>query len=142
MKTFVTLACILMSLELAAQVFPVHVTTQLVPPYSPYLSDYTAPGAQHLMVHIRANDITLSGYECRLRLTIEGAGILLRTDPNFAPRPLILQGGGIPEVLSGSDLQEYLHPHTLLFSGISKRSDHGRVRLPEGKGGSQVTGNQ
>lgn len=115
-----------------AQVFPVQVNVQLTPPYSPYLSDYTAPGAQRFMVHIRPNDVTISNYACKLRITIEGVGITIRTKENFISQPIILEGGGIPQTLYGDDLHEYLHPDALDFSGFSRWEYQKSSRLPEG----------
>ena len=132
MKPTLLLFTVLISHALHAQVFPVHVSPQLVPPYSPWLSDYTAPGAQNFMVQIRANDITISDYPCRLRITIEGAGITIRTKPNAITQPLILEGGGIPQILYGDDLLEYFHPRALEFSGLSRSAYEKSARLPEG----------
>lgn len=131
MKVLTTLLLLLSSLSGLAQVFPIHVTPQIVPPYSPYLSDYTAPGAQNFMVHIRANDATLSGYACKLRLTIEGVGITIRTSSDYVAEPIMLDGG-IPQVLYGYDLHAYFHPDALDFSGITKSEYTKTARLPEG----------
>lgn len=132
MRPTLLLFAILFSSVSLAQVFPVQVTPQLIPPYSPYLTDYTAPGARHLMVQIRANDMSISNYACKLRITIEGVGIRITTKSNAIIRPLIVEGGGIPQVLYGDDLHEYFHPNALDFSGLS-RSEYGKsARLPEG----------
>ena len=121
-----------MCLTIQAQIFPIQVTPQLVPPYSPYLSDYTAPGAQALLIHIRTNDITLSGYAVKLRFTIEGVGITIRTNPHFNPSPIILEGGGVQQTFQGVDLYEYFDPYALDFSGYSRNEYQKRARLPEG----------
>lgn len=121
-----------MCLTIQAQIFPIQVTPQLVPPYSPYLSDYTAPGAQALLIHIRTNDITLSGYAVKLRFTIEGVGIKIRTNPHFNPSPIILEGGGVQQTFQGVDLYEYFDPYALDFSGYSRNEYQKRARLPEG----------
>ncbi|HEX8041101.1 MAG TPA: fibronectin type III domain-containing protein, partial [Chryseosolibacter sp.] len=132
MKKTLFLFLLLFETATRAQVFPVQVNTQLVPPYSPYLSDYTAGGAQNLMVQIRTNDITLANYPCRLRITIEGTGITLKTKPHFIPQPLTLQGGGVPEIFYGEDLAEYFSPEALDFSGFSRSEFEKSARLPEG----------
>ncbi len=122
----------LLDITARAQVFPVQVNTQLIPPYSPYLNDYAASGAQNLMVQIRTNDVTLTNYPCRLRITIEGVGITLKTKQNFIPRPLTLQGGGVTEIFYGEDLADYLTPRALDFSGFSRSEFEKSARLPEG----------
>ena len=54
MKTLFTIVSILLAANISGQVFPIQVVPQLVPPYSPYLSDYTGPGAQNLIVQTHA----------------------------------------------------------------------------------------
>jgi hypothetical protein len=119
-------------LPLAAQVFPVQVNTQLFPPYTPYLSDYTAPGSQRLMVQLRPNDVNLSDYTVKLRITLEGVGITIRTKPTMVAQPITLQGGGIPLILYGEDIQEYFDPANLDFSGFSRAEYQKAGKLPEG----------
>ena len=77
MKNTLYIFLLILSAAATAQVFPVQVTPQLIPPYSPFLSDYTAAGAQNLMAQIRTNDVTLTNYPCRLRITIDGVGITI-----------------------------------------------------------------
>ena len=132
MKHILVILTLVISVGASAQIFPIAVNPQLVPPYSPYITDYTSPGAQKFMVHIRANDITLANYACKLRMTIEGVGITIKTKPNFRPQPLILDGGGIPQILYGEDLLEYFHPNALDFSGFTRREYEKNARLPEG----------
>ena len=132
MKKSLTLSLLLLCLSAGAQVFPVQVTPQITPPYSPYLSDYTAPGSRHFLLQVRANDAALANYACKLRITIEGVGITLRTKPNLAIEPLILDGGGVPQLFYGDDLQAYFHPDALDFSGLSKTDYAKNARLPEG----------
>ena len=131
MKTLLTLTLVLFLTPSFAQVFPVQVSLQITPPYSPYLSDYTAPGSQSFAIHIYTNDITLADYRARLRLTIEGPGITLRTQAAFVPRPLHLQGG-VPQTFYGEDLQEYFHPDNLTVSGLPFNEYAKNGRLPDG----------
>jgi hypothetical protein len=116
----------------SAQVFPVQVNTHLNPPYTPYLNDYTAPGEQKLMVQIRLNDPTVTEYNIKLRIVIEGVGITIRTKPTMVPSPITIQGGGIPQFLYGEDLSEYFNPNNLDFAGISRREFEKTSKLPEG----------
>lgn len=114
-----------------AQIYPVQVNVQLTPPYSPYLSDYTQPGSRRLSVHVFANDHTLVDYPCRLRLTVEGSGITLRTRDDFAGPPLHITGGN-PHTWYGDDLAAYFNPDALDFNGISRPPSGAIPRLPEG----------
>jgi hypothetical protein len=131
-KKLLTLYLFIFHLSAGAQVFPVQVIPQIAPPYSPYLSDYTAPGSRNFMVQVRANDVALSDYKCKLRITIEGAGIVLRTKDHLVIEPLILDGGGVPQIFYGDELYEYFHPDALEFSGLSKSEYTKTGRLPEG----------
>lgn len=115
-----------------AQVYPVQATVQIQPPYSPYLTDYTSPGSQKLVLQLRANDIAISDHPIKLRLTIEGLGITIRTKQNFIPQQLILSGGGIPTILYGEDLLEYFNPNNLDFAGLSRTEFLKTGKLPEG----------
>jgi hypothetical protein len=117
---------------LKAQVFPVQINTQVLPPYSSYLTDYTTPGAQKFVVQLRVNDPTISEYRCKLRITIEGVGITIRTRPSFIPQPLVLEGGGIPQIFYGEDLSDYFNPNNLDFAGISRSEYSRNAKLPEG----------
>ncbi len=131
MKTLViTFLLAVLHIGLNAQVFPVQVTTQIAPPYSPYLSDYTV-GSQNFIVQVQMNDLSVTDYHCKLRLTIEGVGITLRTKASFVERPVILQGG-VPQILYGEDIREYFLPASLDFSGLSRSSYDNTARLPEG----------
>lgn len=132
MKNTLHLILLLMCMAANAQVFPVQVSPQLVPPHSPFLSDYTTPGAQNLIVQMRANDITLTNYPCKLRITVEGVGIKITTSPHFSPGVLTLEGGGQQQIFYGEDLAAYFHPHALEFSGLTRREYEKSARLPEG----------
>jgi hypothetical protein len=118
--------------QASAQVFPVQGSVTLTPPYSPYLTNLTAPGSQRLMLNLRVNDPSLNDYTCKLRITIDGVGITLRTRPSFVPQPITLPGGGIPQVLYGEDIADYFNPVNLDFAGISRRDFEKTNRLPEG----------
>jgi uncharacterized protein YoxC len=116
-----------------AQTYPVRVNTQILAPYSPYLTDYTAVGAQRFIVNFRLNDPTLTEYRGKLRITIEGVGITIRTKQSFIPQqPLVLTGGGVPLMLYGEDLEEYFNPNNLDFAGLSKNQYEKGAKLPEG----------
>jgi len=133
MKYFlIIIAFITCCLEVHAQIFPVQVNTQIIPPYSPYLADYTVPGAQKLMVNILLKDATLPEYQAKLRITIEGVGITIRTKATYVPQPLMLPGGGIPLLLYGEDIAEYFDPNNLDFAGITRSQYQKGAKLPEG----------
>jgi hypothetical protein len=71
------------------QVYPVHVTTQLLPPYSVYLADYAAPGCEQLRVVLLQRDLTRPAYQTFLRMSIEWNGReIIRSMPSYRPSPL------------------------------------------------------
>lgn len=133
MKYLLSIAVVvLLCIRAHAQLFPVQVNTQLVPPFTPYLSDFTAPGSQKLMVQFTIIDPAFSEYSCKLRLTIEGVNITIRTKPTYVPRPITIQGGGIPQLFYGEDLAEYFNPDALDFSGLTRSQYEKGAKLPEG----------
>ena len=123
---------ILLSLSLNAQVYPVQGNVVLNPPYSPYLADLTALGSQRFWLSLRLQDPTISTYNCKLRLTIEGVGITIRTKNTFLPPPITLEGGGIPQLFYGDDLAAYFNPANLDFAGLTRSQYERTQRLPEG----------
>lgn len=127
----ILLIILLQSVQVNAQVYPVQINTQLIPPYSLRLSDYVSPGTNRVGVNVFLSDITKPDYYIRLELLIEGDGITIRTSPNFNPGPMILQGG-VPEYLTSSDLTQWFEPQNLDFTGYSKSAYLSSGRLPEG----------
>jgi hypothetical protein len=116
---------------ITGQVFPVNVNTQIIPPYSLYLSDYTSPGLNKVFVNILLQDLNEVDYQARLRLKIEGVGIRISTDDTAFPEPLLLNGG-VPEMLDGISLAPYFDTRNLIFEGFSKSEYLRTKRLPEG----------
>jgi|GEM_PF-2491374 len=138
MKAFIriTLFCllsILMQQSAIAQQYPVTASTQIIPPYSVYLPDYAVPGSDKLRVILVQNDLTQPSYEVRLRMTVEMNGaVIMRTSQAFTPKPLVLSPG-IPTIISGADLYDYLNSNNIDFSGGFSRETYDRTKaLPEG----------
>jgi Fibronectin type III domain len=118
--------------DMQAQVYPVQVTTQLVPPYSVYLPDYATPGNDKLKLIVFQRDLTRPSYQIRLMLSIELNGqVILRTSPSFNPPPITLQPGQ-PTRIEGIDLQSYLETVHLDFVGLSRETYERTKSLPEG----------
>lgn len=116
-----------------AQVYPVQVTPQLVPPYSVYLSDYATGGNEKLRVILLQRDLSRPSYQVRLVMNVEWNGrVIMRTSRSFNPAPLNLDPG-IPMVISGADLAPYLDSRNIDFVGYD-RNQYERTRaLPEGQ---------
>ncbi|SHN13358.1 fibronectin type III domain-containing protein [Chitinophaga sp. CF418] len=116
-----------------AQQYPVTASTQIIPPYSVYLPDYAVAGSDKLRVILVQNDLTLPSYNVRLRITVEQNGtVIMRTATAFNPRPLSLSPG-IPTIIGGIDLADYLNPANIEYSGGFSRTEYEKTRsLPEG----------
>lgn len=130
---FSFIAVFLLSTQLSvAQTFPVRVTPILQPPYTPFLSDYTDPGAEKLTLQIILNDLTVNEFRTKLRLTIEGVGITITSNPNYFPPPITLQGG-VPQLVFGSDIADYFKSSNLVFQGLNPSVlEKTGGKLPEG----------
>lgn len=133
MKKFLPILTFLLTFYgvMSAQDFPVQVTTIVTPPYSLYLSDYASPESNALQVMVQLKELDRPEYRVKLRITIEGQGITLRTKPSYVPRALVLQGG-IPEMLTGPDLSGYLNPNNLDFLGTTQQAFMRTGMFPEG----------
>jgi len=116
-----------------AQQYAVTASTQIIPPYSVYLPDYVVPGSDKMRVILVQNDLTRPSYDVILRMTIEQNGVLImRTSARFNPRPLTLSAG-VPTIISGVDLTDYLNSDNIDFTGGFSRETYEKNKaLPEG----------
>jgi hypothetical protein len=112
-----------------AQIFPVQVTPQVLPPYSFRLSDYATSTREKLFVNLLLTDAMESGRRVRLRMNVEGPGISFRTVDFVAGAAPIVLNGGVNLRLSNFDLRPYFELNNLI--GISPQQ-YGQ-QLPEGQ---------
>jgi len=123
---------LLMMKGIAQTNHPVLVNMQLNPPYSLYLSDYSAADVQRMQVHLLLKDLTEFNYKCRLRLKIEGPGITLQSKAGFYVPPIILNGGEMTTI-SGPELADYFNPQNLFIQGLDNNAfTKNGAKLPEG----------
>ncbi|MCA0959958.1 fibronectin type III domain-containing protein [Muricauda ruestringensis] len=121
--------CLLYTVLATAQIYPVQVTPQIIPPYSFQLSDYTTTTQEKLFVNLLLTDAQESGRQVRLKLYVEGPGINFQsTDFVSGTTPIILNGG-INNRLTNLDLQAYFNYNNIV--GISPQQ-YGQ-QLPEGQ---------
>jgi hypothetical protein len=121
--------CLLYTVLATAQIYPVQVTSQIIPPYSFQLSDYTTTTQEKLFVNLLLTDAQESGRQVRLKLYVEGPGINFQsTDFVSGTTPIILNGG-INNRLTNLNLQAYFNYNNLV--GISPQQ-YGQ-QLPEGQ---------
>nr|WP_288931387.1 fibronectin type III domain-containing protein [uncultured Allomuricauda sp.] len=130
LKTLLSAYCLLFYCLLSnAQIYPVQVTPQIVPPYSFKLSDYTTTTQEKLFVNLLLTDAQESGRQVRLKLFVEGPGINFQSvDFVSGALPIVLDGG-INQRLTNLDLQAYFNLNNLV--GISPKQ-YGE-QLPEGQ---------
>jgi hypothetical protein len=116
---------------LAQSNYPIYVAPTLTPPYSLNLSDYSAMGAQKLMVTIVVNDLDVTNLPVKLRLKMETAGVTIENPPTLNTTPIYLDGGSTT-LLFGQDLIDNFNIDKLIFKGYSKKAYRNSGQLPEG----------
>ncbi len=128
-RYYILLVMFLFSCALQAQVFPVNVTPQIVPPYSLKLSEYNTASSDKLILNLLLTDITESNRQVRLKFFVENnAGLSIQSnDVVIGANPIFLDGG-IPLRLTNLDLQPYFALQNL--RGINPQQYS--VPLPEG----------
>jgi hypothetical protein len=121
--------CLLLTGTVTAQIYPVQVTPQMVPPYSFKLSDYTTTTQEKLLVNLLLTDAQESGRQVRLKLFVKGPGIQFQsTDFVTGALPIVLDGG-INQRLTNLDLQPYFNLNNLVGITPKQYSE----QLPEGQ---------
>ena len=115
-----------------AQIYPVNAVTQLVPPYSVYLTDYATAGNDKLRVILLQRDLSEPQYQLRLQLEVALNGkVIMRTTKAYNPPPITVAPGS-PVVIAGAELESYLDSRNLDFIGYSRDLYERSKALPEG----------
>lgn len=125
------LLCLRMVL-LYGQNYPVQVSLQLAPPYTPQLSAlYTDPG--RMGITLLNKDLATPMLSVYLQLKLEGPGITLQTRAGYrSPAPVLLTAG-IPQMLGGAEIADLLQAANLDFQGLDRnRFLQAGQLLPEG----------
>ena len=113
-----------------AQNYPVQITTQIAPPFSSFIPDYSTPGNQNLKLLVLFTDFTKPSYNIKLKIQISGQGINIQSKSYYYSQAITLQPG-IPQEISGSDLSGLLNANNLDISGITTQHYQTQT-LPEG----------
>lgn len=111
---------------------PVQVTPQLLAPYTTQISDYySAVGNPKLSLLLLNKDFNRPTLSVRLRMTIEGQGVRIKTreDVNFAPITIL---SGQPYYVSPAELAQYFNVNNIELSGITQQEYIQTGKLPEG----------
>ncbi|MEM6317700.1 MAG: LamG-like jellyroll fold domain-containing protein [Bacteroidota bacterium] len=126
--TFLLISFFVVSSMWAQKVFPVRINGSWLPPYSSNLSDYASIKSQDLMFTVLLNDPVEANRDVRFNITIENNGReIMTTSPNFLPLPMTISQF-TPELITGTDLAQYLQPQNLVGAGGRSSSNF----LPEG----------
>ena len=122
----VTALCFWLSQLSAQQKFPVTANVVLNPPYSPYLSDFIAPGSNNLKYTFVFNDFKEPSWQVKLRIKVESIDLKLETKPEYLPAPITLTPG-VSVSLSGSELTDYFDFKNLNILGPAAAADSERA---------------
>lgn len=132
LRYLISALVLLLPFRVQAQVWPTQVNTIIIPPYSPYTSDYVnTPGK--MIVNLLLRDVSASNVKVKMRISIEGqgTGVRLTTNPNAVIPPLTLDGG-VSLRLTDADLAPYFRAENLVFNGMSAGEYTGTGgKLPE-----------
>lgn len=124
------LFCLFFTAKIFAQQ-PVQIVPQLVAPYSLSLSDYYSGTTPKLYLTITNRDLQQPSINVKLRVTITGTSVVLKSKPT-SYYPTITLDAGIPQRLSQGDLEPYFNPANLDFQGITQAEYVKQKKLPEG----------
>jgi hypothetical protein len=124
------LLLIWLSYDTNAQRFPVSATIQVLPPYTPYLSDYVSPGQDHIRITLINLDLKEPSIPVKLKIHIEGQGYSFTSGKNVATIPITLQAN-TPLTLTNEDLRPYITPGTSLIQSL-KTNNNNPSKLSEG----------
>ncbi len=111
-----------------AQIFPVQVNSNVIPPYLSSVSKYTTTTDQKYLVNIFTNDLSVVNRQVKLKLYIQGNGINAQSAPVVVgANPLFINGGENLQ-LNNLDLAPYFELQNL--QGINPQQYSGV--LPQG----------
>ena len=109
----------------------VNVTVNILPPYSPYYSDYTATSANKVLLTIQNLTDQVQTIKLTGKLTGDN-GVVLSTRNNYVPQqPIVLNARELKQ-LNGTSLKDIFDINNLNVVGIDKAKLAQSSRLPEG----------
>lgn len=126
-----TTLLLLMQLPLHAQVYPVQVVPQLLPPYTLNISEYYQGAQEKLVVLLTNTDLTKPNLQVRLKMSIQGQNAKLKSRDGVYYPPITLDGGA-PQRISLADLAPYFNIDNLEPEGITRSQYQQNQKLPEG----------
>ena len=122
---------LLMQFTLHAQVYPVQVVPQLLPPYTLNFSDYYQGTQEKLVVLLTNTDLTKPALQVRLKMSIQGQSAKFKSRDGVYYPPITLDGGA-PQRITLNDLAPYFNLDNLDVEGVTRSQFQQNQKLPEG----------
>lgn len=129
---FLVAVFVLAGLSGQAQIMPVGVNVVMNPPSPVFLADYYSIGSNAFQAYVTLNDLNEPSWNVKLRIRVEGQGIVIETKPGFIPPAPINLISGVPTILDGLDLASYMNVNNVNLQGITAASLNQNGKLPEG----------
>ncbi len=126
-----TVLLLAMQLPLNAQVYPVQVVSQLLPPYTLNTSEYFQGTQERLVVLLTNTDLTKPALQVRLKMSIQGQNAKLKSRDGVYYPPITLDAG-VPQRITLADLAPYFNINNLELEGITRSQFQQSQKLPEG----------
>ncbi|WP_149244604.1 hypothetical protein [Dyadobacter sp. 32] len=121
----------LMSFGAFGQENLIRITTNVLPPYSPYIQDYPGTGNR---VQVFVSNLSGKDLSVRLIGKLEGDnGVVIRTSPNYRPlQPLQLRATDVNRLVTRSELEGLFDLNQIEVQGMNKNELYRGLPLPEG----------
>lgn len=132
MKRLILLLAIIISKISIGQITNVNVSLNVLPPYSPYISDYVNYQNKTLIT-LLPNGMPSDVKEVYFKASVVGDnGISVYTKPNYKPSGGLQIQGSMPKVLNSLTLQNYFDEGNVTVTGINVKELTIGNGLPEG----------
>ncbi len=116
-------------LTLKAQAYPAIIQLSVQPPYSPYLTDLMQPGQERIQLNVNFLDQSEPSWDAKIRLSIEGNGLLLKTSRQYYQAVTLSPG---PNLIDAVQIEQLLDFSKMDVQGANKNDLVNAGRLPEG----------
>ncbi|TDE10563.1 hypothetical protein [Dyadobacter psychrotolerans] len=109
----------------------VRITTNVLPPYSPYIQDYPGTGNR---VQVFISNLSGRALSVRLLGKLEGDnGVIIKTSSNYRPQqPLQLRPTDVNRLITRSELEGLFDLNQIEVQGMNKNLLYRGLPLPEG----------
>jgi len=123
---------VISAVGLFAQNYPIQTTVQLLPPYTPRLTELQSE-PNRLSITLLNKDLATPVVDVYLKLQLQGPGVGLQTRSGYRPLKSFTLNAGVPISINGPDIAELLQPQNLDFQGLDRNAFiRGGQLLPEG----------